>query len=161
MPKRGAPLDPTAAAPHLLSMKRIFLLAALATSPALSETKMTEERFDTFSKNSTVYFSRFGAPYGAEQYLSDKRVIWTFMDGTCQRGVWFAERDEICFLYEGQANALCWYFFDDGAEKRARVVGDPPEEDLVVVGQDDKPLICPGPDVGVSYTPAPGDLVVK
>lgn len=138
-------------------MKQLALIALLFATPALSETKMTSERFEAFTKDSTVYFSRFGAPYGAEQYLSDKRVIWTFLDGTCQRGIWFAERDEICFLYDGQPDAQCWYFFDDGIEQSARVVGDPPEEDLLVVGQDREPLICPGPDVGVSYTPRAAD----
>jgi len=114
---------------------------------------MTPERFAEFTQDSTVYFTRFGQPYGAEQYLSGKRVIWTFFDGTCQRGVWFGANDEICFQYDGQERPLCWYFFDDGEEQRARVVGDDPEGDLVVAGQDQEPLICPGPDVGVSYRP--------
>lgn len=131
-------------------MRRLCLLALLAL-PAHAETKMSAEQFDTFTQGSTVFFNRHGAPYGAEQYLSNNRVIWTFLDGTCQRGVWFGERDEICFLYDDQPEALCWYFFDDGARKNARIVGDDPEDDLVVSGKVNKPLSCPGPDVGVSY----------
>jgi hypothetical protein len=133
-------------------MKRIFFLALFAL-PAQAETKMTAKQFDAFTKGSTVFFDRHGAPYGAEQYLDNKRVYWSFLDGTCQRGIWFAERDEICFLYDNQPEALCWYFLDDGSRKTARIVGDDPADDLVVSGQSKAPLACPGPDVGVSYKP--------
>lgn len=135
-------------------MRYLTCIALALATPAPAETKMTPERFEAFTRNSTVYFSRFGAPYGAEQYLPGRKVIWTFLDGTCQRGVWYGAGDEICFLYDTQPNAQCWYFFDDGDEQRARVVGDPPEEDLTVVGQDQEQLVCPGPDVGVSYSPS-------
>ncbi|EPX80052.1 hypothetical protein [Litoreibacter arenae] len=130
-----------------------FAFLALLALPAGAETKMSAAQFDAFTKDTTVFFNRHGAPYGAEQYLSDRRVIWSFLDGTCQRGIWFGERDEICFLYDDQPDALCWYFFDDGTRQTARVVGDDPADDLVVVGKSPEPLVCPGPDVGVSYRP--------
>ncbi|WP_139229839.1 hypothetical protein [Litoreibacter janthinus] len=133
-------------------MKRFCLFALLAL-PAQAETKMTATQFGAFSEGYTVFFNRHGAPYGAEQYLKNKQVIWSFLDGTCQRGIWFGERDEICFLYDDQPDALCWYFFDDGQRKSARIVGDDPADDLVVSGQSKSPLSCPGPDVGVSYRP--------
>ena len=133
-------------------MKRFCILALLAV-PAQAETKMTAEQFDAFTKGSTIFFNQRGAPYGAEQYLNNKQVYWSFLDGTCQRGIWFGERDEICFLYDGRPEALCWYFFDDGSRKNARIVGDDPANDLVVSGQSREPLSCPGPDVGVSYRP--------
>ena len=155
MPRRGGALDAAQRGPHPERMKRICLLALLAFSaqPSAAETNMTAAQFDAFTKGSTVFFNRRGAPYGAEQYLSNKRVIWSFLDGTCQRGIWFGERDEICFLYDGQPEALCWYFFDDGSRKTARIVGDDPADDLVVVGKSPEPLACPGPDVGVNYRP--------
>lgn len=136
-------------------MKHLFLALALCLpAPAFAERIMTAQEFSDFASGTTVYFERRGQPYGAEQYRSDKQVIWTFLDGQCQRGVWFTERDEICFLYEGVRQAQCWHFIEDGGTRRARLVGDPPEDDLVVVGQDNRLLSCPGPDVGVSYTPA-------
>lgn len=139
-------------------MTRPLIFAALGLSLALTapaaqaEDIMTPEEFDAFASGTTVYFNRHGAPYGAEQYRADRQVIWTFLDGNCQRGVWYAAGDEICFLYDNQSGAQCWHFLDDGSEKRARLVGDAPEDDLVVVGQDNALLDCPGPDVGVSYT---------
>ncbi|WP_146174160.1 hypothetical protein [Litoreibacter ponti] len=135
-------------------MKYLALAAALALpAPALAERIMTAKEFSDFVTGTTVYFERRGQPYGAEQYRSTREVIWTFLDGQCQRGTWFAERDEICFLYDGLPDAQCWHFIEDGDTRRARLVGDPPEDDLVVVGQDNQLLDCPGPDVGVSYTP--------
>ena len=151
-PKLRGALDAAPRCTHPEGMKRFCLLALLAL-PAQAETKMTAAQFDAFTKGSTVFFNRHGAPYGAEQYLNDNRVLWSFLDGTCQRGIWYAERDEICFLYDDQPDALCWYFFDDGSRKNARIVGDDPVDDLVVSGQSPKPLSCPGPDVGVSYWP--------
>jgi hypothetical protein len=133
-------------------MKRFILLALLAL-PAHAETKMTAAQFEAFTQGSTVLFNRHGSPFGAEQYLDDRRVIWSFLDGNCQRGHWFDAGDEICFVYEGQSDALCWYFFDDGNRKTARVVGDDPADDLVATAQTPKPLSCPGPAVGVSFKP--------
>ncbi len=129
------------------------LLAALAfCSPLQAETLLTADQFRAFTENTTVYFDRQGEPYGAEQYLSRSRVIWTFLDGQCQSGVWFAEGDGICFLYDGQTAAQCWHFFEAETGKSARVIGDDPAFDLKVTGQDRAPLRCPGPEVGVSYS---------
>lgn len=115
---------------------------------------MTPEAFEQFVSGSTLYFNRRGDPYGAEQYLPDRRVIWTFLDGRCERGAWFSEGDTICFAYETQSSPQCWNFLDRSGERRARVIGADPANDLVVVGQDQSALDCPGPGVGVSYTPA-------
>jgi len=152
MPKRGARLDAAGHSAHPKDMKRFIFLALLAL-PAQAETKMTASQFEAFTKNSTVFFDRHGAPFGAEQYLDDRRVIWSFLDGNCQRGHWFGAGEEICFVYEGQTDALCWHFFDDGTRKTARVVGDDPVDDLLVTGQNKQVLACPGPSVGVSYRP--------
>ena len=122
------------------------------SSPS-TERIITAEEFEAFSSGTTVYFNRGGRPYGAEEYFKDRRVIWTFLDGTCERGAWYSEGDQICFIYETAIEAQCWHFIEAGGNKRARVVGDPPENDLYVVGQNDQPLHCPGPGVGVSYTP--------
>lgn len=123
-------------------------------TPQLAESTMSAAAFEAFTKGSTLYFNRYGAPYGAEQYKDDRRVIWTFLDGRCERGAWYSEGDTICFAYETQSEAQCWNFLEIGGEKRARVVGDDPGNDLLVVGQDKADLDCPGPGVGVSYTPA-------
>lgn len=120
-----------------------------------NEVLMTVEAFEAFVSGSTVYFNRRGQPYGAEQYMPDRRVIWTFLDGRCERGAWYNEGSTICFAYETQSEAQCWNFLESGGDKRARVVGADPANDLLVVGQDTTNLDCPGPGIGVSYTPAP------
>ncbi|GFE65939.1 hypothetical protein [Litoreibacter roseus] len=138
-------------------MKVSYIALALLATPAAATDDLdliSPSEFEAFTSGSTLYFNRRGAPYGAEQYLGGRKVIWTFLDGTCQRGIWYAAQDEICFVYDGQAGAQCWYFFKTGDTKSARVVGDNPVNDLTVVGQDTQPLSCPGPGVGVSYTPA-------
>ena len=145
---------------------RAVALALVASVPAIghaqidevqsrpNEVLMTAEAFENFVSGSTIYFNRRGQPYGAEQYLPDRRVIWTFLDGRCERGAWYNEGSTICFVYETQSEAQCWNFVESGGDKRARVVGADPANDLLVVGQDDANLDCPGPGIGVSYTPA-------
>ncbi|MEM6407042.1 MAG: hypothetical protein AAF700_01355 [Pseudomonadota bacterium] len=135
----------------------LFPLQALAQEGGKGsqspERIITPQEFEDFTSGTTLYFNRGGQPYGAEEYLNDRRVIWTFLDGTCERGAWYSEGDQICFVYESAIAAQCWHFVEAGGDKRARVVGDPPENDLYVVGQNTEPLHCPGPGVGVSYTP--------
>ena len=138
-------------------MKYTAIALALLAFPASSETLLTEQQFDAFTSGTTVYFNRHNQPYGAEQYLKDRKVIWTFLNGDCERGAWFAHEDQICFAYETQDEPQCWHFLEVGGEKRGRVVGADPANDLTVVGQDTRDLVCRGPGVGVSYTP--GSLV--
>lgn len=139
-------------------MKYLILLALACTVPTYSltaaeQTKMTSEKFDAFTAGSTLFFNRHGSPYGAEQYLKNKRVIWSFLDGTCQHGYWFGSHDEICFTYDDSPVPLCWHFFDDDAVQTARIVGDDPADDLTVTGRSHKPIMCLGPEVGVSFKP--------
>lgn len=120
---------------------------------AVAETKLTPSAFEAFVANKTLFFEQRGMPYGAEQYLDNRTVIWTFLNGECQRGVWFDRDEDICFWYEGQPEPSCWSFFSDDGTYRARVLGDDPINDLVVTGETTQPLQCPGPSVGVSYDP--------
>lgn len=122
-------------------------------SSPTSERILTATEFEAFASGTTLYFNRQGQPYGAEEYKPDREVIWTFLDGTCERGAWYNEGDTICFVYETQTSAQCWNFLEADGQKRARVIGDTPANDLFVVGQDNRQLSCPGPGVGVSYAP--------
>jgi hypothetical protein len=130
---------------------RAALALILAAAPALAERAVTPEEFEQMVTGKTFYFERFGEPFGAEQYFPDKRVIWAFEGGQCQRGIWFANaRGDICFVYDDDPAPQCWHFLEmsDGAF-HARVVGDAPSEDLVTSGIDTEPLDCPLPDLGV------------
>lgn len=141
-------------------MKYVLLLAVL-TLPATAETILTPRQFESFTAGSTVYFHRFGQEYGAEQYLRNRKVIWSFANGECEFGEWFARSDQICFQYEHQNAPLCWHFVEIDGMKRARVVGDDPVADLYIVAQDDRPLKCEAPNVGAHLMTPPAALVVK
>lgn len=153
----------------LRAMRSLFFLILLCPLTAFaqegSKNSQAEERilsaaeFEDYTTGTTLFFNRGGRAYGAEEYLSDRRVIWTFLDGTCERGAWFSQEEQICFVYDNDTAAQCWHFLEAGGQKRARIIGDPPENDLYVVGQNTQPLDCPGPGVGVSYTPAQPHLI--
>lgn len=135
------------------SMKNLILAAGLCCAlPVQAEDIMSPETFEAFTSGTTLYFSKNGEPYGAEQYFKDRRVIWTFTNGQCERGAWFPEGEQICFVYETQNESQCWHFLETESGKRARVVGADPQEDLTVEGQNTRALNCPGPGVGVSYS---------
>ena len=129
----------------------VLLTALLAATPALAERIVTPEEFEQMVHGKTLRFDRFGQAFGAEQYFTDKRVIWAFDGGECQRGIWFANKaDEICFVYDSDPAPQCWHFIEvPGGGFHARVVGADPAEDLVTSGVDTEPLDCPLPDLGV------------
>jgi hypothetical protein len=138
----------------LLSSALAAALAAgalLAAGPAAAQTAVSPEAFEAMTAGKTYRFERQGRPFGAEQYFPDKRVIWAFENGQCQRGIWFANpRDEICFVYEDDPVPQCWLFLEmPGGAFHARVVGADPSEDLVTSSVDEEPLDCPLPDLGV------------
>lgn len=133
-------------------MKHFAFLLAFSL-PVQAETILSPSQFEAFTNGKTVYFARHGKAYGAEQYLRNRKVIWAFSDGECSFGEWFAQGDQLCFIYEGRLNPICWNFVETDAGRAVRVVGDDPANDLVIVGSDTENLNCAAPNVGVSYTP--------
>jgi len=122
------------------------LLAGTAWSDGL----MSAEEFDAFTRGKTFYYGTGGEAYGAEEYLPNNRVIWTFLDGQCQSGIWYEEDDMICFEYEHITERQCWSFRKgDSGNLIARFQDDPEELELYEVQRSGEPLECPGPDVGV------------
>ena len=165
---RLAPPDPTAAfrPPYLpvqkrvacrvmfcqtRSMKKIVTLMCLmaATPPATAQSPMGAEEFDQFTRGKTFYYGVNGQSYGAEEYLPDQRVIWTFLDGRCQNGIWYEDNGMICFEYEELDERQCWTFSQQNGGLTARFGNDPSELELYEVERTARPLECPGPEVGV------------
>jgi len=132
---------------------RLALIAALfAAAPALAQTQepMSAADFETYSTGKTLYYGAAGVAYGAEQYLPGRKVIWTFLDGKCQRGYWYEQTGEICFIYDGAPDTpQCWRFFKGPGGLRAQFENDAIPAPLIEVKKTQKPLICPGPKVGV------------
>lgn len=126
------------------------LCLAVAAGAAAAETPMTAAEFEAYVTGRTVYYaSRGEAAYGAEQYLPDRRVIWTFLDGECAEGFWYEEDGLICFVYELDLVPQCWSFWRLDGGITARFENDPAATALYELSQSDEPLICQGSDLGV------------
>ena len=125
------------------------LLCLALAAPALADT-MSAEEFDAFTLGKTFYYGVNGREYGAEEYLPNRRVIWTFLDGRCQNGHWYQKGEMICFDYEALEETQCWTFRESpGGGLIARFKDDPAELELYEVQRTHEALVCPGPDVGV------------
>lgn len=127
------------------------LLWYLLSLPALAsaESFMTAQEFESYTTGKTFYFGSNGAPYGAEEYLDNRRVRWSFLDGECQEGYWYPEDDLICFLYEETPDPQCWSFVQSGTSMIAQFENDPSSTTLYEVDQSSEPLLCYGPKIGV------------
>lgn len=126
-----------------------ILCLALLPEAGHATDAMSAAEFDAYTRNKTFFYGHRGQPYGAEEYLSNRRVIWSFLDGECQDGTWYQEGEQICFVYEGLADPQCWSFKRSPDGLVAQFENDPEETLLYEVEKSHEPLICPGPKVGV------------
>ena len=130
--------------------KLLSILCLVLVAPALwAETAMTAAEFDAYTRGKTFYYGSDGVPYGAEEYLDDRRVIWSFLDGDCQEGRWYEDGGLICFVYDTNPEPQCWSFRHSGAGLIARFENDPSATELYEVEQSRDPLMCLGPEIGV------------
>jgi hypothetical protein len=126
----------------------VLALAAALAGPASAQ--MSAEEFDAYTRGQTFFYGAEGQePYGAEEYLPGQRVRWSFLDGECQEGYWYAEGPLICFVYENRPDPQCWSFERSTGRLVARFEGDSPMTELYEVRKSREPLQCPGPKVGV------------
>ncbi|MBA83934.1 hypothetical protein ACSSNL_02935 [Thalassobius sp. S69A] len=130
-------------------MKQFAFLILLAASAASAQTPMTAEEFDAYTRGKTFYYAENGQDYGGEEYLPDRRVRWSFLDGQCKNGHWYEEAGQICFVYEDRPDPQCWTFFDSPAGLVAQLGRDPQATLLYETRQSPKPMTCLGPEVGV------------
>ncbi len=126
-----------------------FCLGLLNALPALAAEPMSAAEFERYVTGKTLYFGLNGQAYGVEEYLDDRRVRWSFLDGKCKDGQWYEEGEQICFVYEDTPDPQCWTFFRDGDGLRAVFENDPTSTVLYEANQNDEPMLCYGPDVGV------------
>jgi hypothetical protein len=123
-------------------MRSLAICLALATPLAAQET-MTGPEFDAYATGKTITFRTVLNPeFGVERYLPGQRVMWSAFDGTCQYGVWFESKGDICFRYEGDPENKCWSIYNDPQGLRG-VYTTTPNTTIIyeVLGRDD-PLIC-------------------
>ena len=135
--------------PIRLALATLWFSLSLAVT-AQADTPMDAEAFDRYTQGRTLTFSSQGMPYGIEQYLPGRRVIWAFIGQECEEGYWYQREDMICFVYDNFPEEQCWHFFETDRGLRAVFIGpDGPSTELVEVQQSSEPLICEGPGVGV------------
>lgn len=129
-------------------MTFLSLLAACALgSPVFAG--MGAEEFDALTRGQTFFYGLDGgAPYGAEEYLDNRQVRWSFLDGACLEGRWYAEAGRICFTYEDHPEPQCWIFERLEGRLVARFDGETSSTDLYELRRAREPLWCLGPEIG-------------
>lgn len=110
---------------------------------------LTGTQFETYATGKTLTYARGGLIWGTEQYLPGRVVVWAFTEDICQRGYWYEEGEEICFVYELESDAQCWLFYLHSGSLMAQHRDDADGLPLSEVAQSDGPMPCAGPDVGV------------
>ena len=132
-------------------MMRAVLLCLLMPSAIAAQERMNGEAFDAFTRGQTFYYGYGSTPYGAEDYLPDRRVRWSLLDGDCKQGYWYEAPEKlICFVYEDRPDApQCWAFYNEGGKLRATFENAESNSTLYQVEKSQEPMLCTGPKIGV------------
>ena len=130
---------------HLSTLAAALVLAL----PVSAEVPLSAAEFESYTTGKTLYFEADGVSYGIEQYLENRQVRWSFLDGECKDGTWYAQAEYICFEYEDGTGPQCWTFYRSDAGLKARFAGDPPGTELYETRASTEPMQCLGPKVGV------------
>lgn len=140
---------PLPRAPLMLVL--VAVLAWLPAAPPLraqSGSPMDGAAFDAYTRGQTFTYGTGSAPYGAEEYLENRRVRWSFLDGRCQEGEWYEDNGMICFVYDDNPDPQCWSFYQSPGGIVARFEDDPGLTTLYEITRSAEPLMCLGPEVG-------------
>ncbi|WP_298861421.1 hypothetical protein [uncultured Sulfitobacter sp.] len=126
-----------------------LILCTLAVLPAFAQSNMSAAEFDAYTRGKTLYYGNGAEPYGAEIYLPDRRVRWSFLDGECKEGKWYEEGELICFTYDDRPEPQCWSFQIGPKGLIARFENDPAITPLYEANESTEELLCLGPKIGV------------
>ena len=130
-------------------MRALIFTLTLIGLGAPAQAQMNAAEFDAYTRGHTFYYGAGGEPYGGEEYLENRRVRWSFLDGKCQDGQWYEEDGMICFIYENRPEPQCWSFEQSADGLVARFGGPRAMAELYEVEKSDEPLLCLGPEIGV------------
>lgn len=137
----------------MFSSFRLFTAAFLGLCtgaiPVQAQDVMTAQEFDTYTRGKTLFYGQNGASYGAERYMDNRRVRWSFLDGDCKEGEWYEDAGQICFVYEDDPDPQCWTFQEEGSGLTARLQNLTGTTDLYEAGNLGDEMVCLGPEVGV------------
>jgi len=132
-------------------MRPLLFASLLIAFPALAQTPMTGAEFDAYTVGKTLTYGTSGEPYGIEEYLPNRRVVWAFVGDECRFGTWYEAEGQICFVYSYEPlDPKCWVFFlgPEGLTGQSST-DDGFFSSLVEIEQSPAPLPCAGPEVGV------------
>ena len=121
----------------------------MALPAAAADRPLTAEAFERHTTGKTLSYASPMGPFGAEDYLPDRRVRWSYLDGECIDGSWYPEGDQICFVYDGLSAPQCWSFYLRGGRLMAMFENDPSSTTLYETAEMSEPLLCLGPKIGV------------
>jgi hypothetical protein len=126
-----------------------LLFVVLLPGLALAEDPMTIAEFEAYATGKVLTHSEPGAdPYGAEEYLPDRRVRWAFASGDCLTGIYYEANGFICFDYEDDPVPKCWQYWKAPGGLTARFMDRPADAPRLTLHEAQGPLACEGPDVG-------------
>lgn len=126
------------------------LMSLLATASTAAEVPLNGDAFDRYTRGKTLFYGQNGQTYGAEIYMDNQRVRWSFLDGKCKDGSWYEDGPQICFVYEDQPDApQCWSFSKGEQGLIARFENLPGATELYEADDIGEEMICLGPEVGV------------
>lgn len=130
-------------------VRSLLIILFLLPVPALAEDYLSGEEFDAYTRGKTLFFGQNGTPYGAEVYLENRRVQWSFLDGQCKEGEWYQQNEMICFVYEDNPDPQCWTFQIGPGGLIARFENNPSATELYEAQDVGEEMLCLGPKVGV------------
>lgn len=130
-------------------IRKYLLLLAILAGPLNAAEPMSADAFDSYTLGKTLIYGQDGAAYGTEEYLENRQVRWSFLDGQCKDGFWYEEAGHICFLYEDNTAPQCWTFTQGAAGLIAQFKNETDVIELYEADNTDKPMLCLGPEVGV------------
>ncbi len=130
-------------------MKTLYvLITCLAATPLAAQSLMTASEFDAYTQGKTLFYNSNGQTYGAERYLGNRQVEWSFLDGECKNGQWYEDNGQICFTYDDRPEPQCWTFEKATGGLIARFENDPSTTELYEAQDSDQEMVCLGPKVG-------------
>ncbi|MBT8459477.1 MAG: hypothetical protein KJN60_07415 [Boseongicola sp.] len=127
----------------------VFLFLALPYVAFANDRPVSPSEFESIVTGKTLSYSTRGAEYGAEEYFEGRRVRWSYLDGDCEEGEWYAAGEQVCFVYEGLPSPQCWQFYMRDGRLLARFENDLTATELYELDRREEPLMCLGPKVGV------------
>jgi hypothetical protein len=128
----------------------VVVVLSAGGAAAQSSTGLTGQEFEDYTTGKVLTYGVAGAPYGIEQYLPGRKVVWAFVGDQCRTGTWYEKDRLICFIYDDRTDdPQCWSFFLGSQGLKAHFAGDENGEELIEVQQSNGPMPCPGPDLGV------------